>query len=177
MTPRADAGRDLETLHLVRHAHAGDAERWDGPDELRPLTRKGRAQAARLGAFLLATGVRPDRIITSPLVRARQTAEIVGEALGLTPEEDDRLAGGCGLACLDRVLADAGAREPVVVGHDPDLSELLSVLLGGSGQVMRKCSLATFEVRRPLRPEGGTLRWLIPPEALPATGDDPRREG
>jgi phosphohistidine phosphatase SixA len=65
----------------------------------------------------------------------------------------------------------------MVVGHDPDLSELLSVLLGGTGQVMRKCSLATFEVRRPLRPQGGTLRWLIPPEALPATGDDPRPEG
>jgi phosphohistidine phosphatase SixA len=54
----------------------------------------------------------------------------------------------------------------MVVGHDPDLSALLSVLIGARGQVMRKGALATIEVLRPLRPGEGVLRWLLPPELL-----------
>jgi phosphohistidine phosphatase SixA len=156
-----------EVIHLLRHAHAGDPERWDGPDAARPLSRKGRGQAERLGAFLAAAGVRPDRIVTSPKVRAAQTAAIVGEALGLQPVMDARLAEGCGLSCLDEVLRDAGVRAPMVVGHDPDLSMLLSLLLGASGQVMRKCALATIAVGLPLERGCGELRWLVPPEVLP----------
>ena len=68
---------DKVRVHLLRHAHAGDAFAWSGADELRPLTRKGRRQSERLGAFLEAHAVRPDVIVSSPLVRAQQTAEIV----------------------------------------------------------------------------------------------------
>lgn len=170
MTP-AHGDHPLRALHLLRHAHAGDADRWDGPDALRPLSRKGRRQAERLGAFLVGAGVRPDRIITSPRVRAAETAAIVGAALGLQPVEDDRLAGGCDLADLDALIVSAGAREPMVVGHDPDFSALLSVLIGARGQVMRKGALATVDVHRPLRPGEGVLRWLVPPELL--VGGDP----
>jgi phosphohistidine phosphatase SixA len=166
MSPRHDDASPLRAVHLLRHAHAGDAERWDGPDALRPLSRKGRRQAERLGAFLAAAGVQPDRIITSPKARAAETAAIVGGALGLEPVEDARLADGCGLADLDALVHASGAREPMVVGHDPDLSALLSVLIGARGQVMRKGALATIEVLRPLRPGEGVLRWLLPPELL-----------
>ena len=75
------AGRssDVERVrvHLLRHAHAGDAFEWIGNDDLRPLTKKGRRQSERLGAFLEAHDVRPDVIVSSPKVRALQTAEIV----------------------------------------------------------------------------------------------------
>lgn len=160
----------LATIHLLRHAHAGDPDRWDGPDAARPLSHKGRGQAERLGAFLAVAGVRPDRIITSPKVRAAQTAAIVGAALGLEPVVDARLAEGCGLSCLESMLGGADAREPMVVGHDPDLSMLLSVLLGASGQVMRKGALATIAVERPLERGCGVLRWMVPPELLPPVG-------
>jgi phosphohistidine phosphatase SixA len=171
MPPRAAADRIPETIHLVRHAHAGDAERWEGPDELRPLSRKGRDQATRLGAFLVGAGVRPDRIITSPKVRAAQTADVLGAALGLVPTVDQRLAEGCGLDCLDAVLGDARAREPLLVGHDPDFSDLLSALTRAQGTTLRKGAIATLDVGRPLRAGAGALRWLIPPELLPATRD------
>lgn len=161
----------LARLHLLRHAHAGDPDRWDGPDAARPLSRKGRQQAERLGAFLAAAGVRPDRIVTSPKVRAVQTAVIVGGALGIEPVEDPRLAEGCGLDDLDGLIRGAAAREPMIVGHDPDLSILLSVLIGARGQAMRKGALATIDVGSPLRPGMGDLRWLVPPELL-AREDD-----
>ena len=63
-------------LHLLRHADAGDPMAWDGPDEARPLSDKGERQADRLGRFLAGVGFAPDVIITSPKVRAAQTAEI-----------------------------------------------------------------------------------------------------
>ncbi len=166
MTPREQPVERLEAVHLLRHAHAGNPERWDGPDDVRPLSPKGRRQAERLGALLAAAGVGPDRIFTSPKVRAAQTATIVGAALGIAPVVDDRLAQGCDLADLDAMIEGSGAREPMVVGHDPDLSLLLSVLLGARGQVMRKGALATIDIRRPLRPGAGVLRWLVPPEVL-----------
>ena len=173
MTPRHDHSPSLHQVHLLRHAHAGDPERWDGPDAVRPLSRKGRRQAERLGAFLAGAGLRPDRIITSPKVRAAQTAAIVGAALGVEPEEDELLAQGCDLADLDAMLRASGAREPMIVGHDPDLSELLSVLVGARGQVMRKGALATIAVRPPLRPGEGVLRWLVPPELLGGLEPEP----
>lgn len=160
----------VDTIHLVRHAHAGDALRWDGPDAARPLSRKGRTQATRLGAFLAAAGIHPGRILTSPKVRARETADLVGAALRVEPTIDERLAEDCDLPTLDALLGSSDVREVMVVGHDPYLSELLSELIGGSTGPMRKGAIATLEARRPLRPGAGTLRWLVPPELLPPTG-------
>ncbi len=154
-------------LHLLRHAHAGDAMGWDGPDALRPLTDKGRGQADRLGAYLATLGFSSDAIITSPLVRAAQTAEIVASHLGRDVRVDQRLGGSLGLDTLDALLRETGVLErPVVVGHDPDFSELVAVLCGAAGVPMRKGALARIEVDLPLVAGAGTLRWLIPPDAL-----------
>ena len=62
-------------LYLLRHADAGDPMAWQGPDAARPLSGKGERQADRLGRFLAGIGFTPDAIITSPKVRAAQTAE------------------------------------------------------------------------------------------------------
>lgn len=154
-------------LHLLRHAHAGDPEAWDGPDAARPLSEKGRDQAERLGAYLADIAFRTDAVITSPKLRAAETAEIVADHLGVVVTEDDRLAGSPDLDALEAVLARAEDPDrPVVVGHDPDFSELLADLCNAANVTMRKGAFARIECDRPLRPGGGTLRWLIPPDAI-----------
>jgi phosphohistidine phosphatase len=163
---RTMASDGTVTLHFLRHAHAGDPLDWPGPDEARPLTRRGRRQSEHLGAFLAERGIRPDAILTSPKVRAAQTAEIVAETLGRDVIVDERLASLLDLATLDAILADARARAPMVVGHDPDFTELLCELCGAAGLEMKKAALATVAVRRPLAAGEGILRWLVPPDLL-----------
>jgi phosphohistidine phosphatase len=153
-------------VHLLRHAHAGDAFHWIGDDDLRPLTKKGRAQCERLGAFLEAHGVRPDVILSSPKVRAQQSAEIVAAALGMTIKLDHRLASGFGQRELWALLDETGAREPMLVGHDPDFSTLLCYLIDSAGISMKKGALATVDLRTKLGDGEGSLRWLLPPEVL-----------
>jgi len=154
-------------LHLLRHAHAGDPGAWEGPDAARPLSEKGRDQAERLGAFLADIAFRTDAIITSPKLRAAQTAEIVAGHLGVVVTEDERLAGSLDLEALEAVLKRAeNPDRSVLVGHDPDFSELLAELCDAANVPMRKGAFARIECDRPLRPAGGTLRWLIPPDAL-----------
>jgi phosphohistidine phosphatase len=154
-------------LHFLRHAHAGDRLTWQGPDEDRPLSDKGERQAERLGVFLAGVKFSPDVFITSPKVRAARTAEIVADHLGTTVTVDDRLAGEFDLAILEAVLVDSGnPARPVIVGHDPDFSELLALLSGAPNLTMRKGAFALVDVERPLAPGAGTLRWLVPPDLL-----------
>jgi phosphohistidine phosphatase len=157
---------DKVRVHLLRHAHAGDAFEWIGDDDLRPLTKKGRGQAERLGAFLEAQGVRPDVIVTSPLVRARQTAELVAEALGMTVKVDPRLGSGFGQRDLWAILDESGAREVMLVGHDPDFTSLLTYLIDAAGLRMKKGALATIDLHTKLGDGEGELRWLVPPDLL-----------
>ncbi|MEO5884934.1 MAG: histidine phosphatase family protein [Candidatus Limnocylindrales bacterium] len=154
-------------LHLLRHAHAGDGIAWDGPDATRPLTDKGIAQSKRLGRFLVERRFATDRILTSPLLRARQTADIVAEHLGLPVVVDERLGGPLDLPSLEAILGDHhDPLQPVIVGHDPDFSELVAILCGAAGVPMRKGAFARLEVDRPLVAGAGTLRWLIAPDLL-----------
>jgi len=154
-------------LHLIRHAHAGDPEAWDGPDAARPLSEKGRSQAERLGRYLADIGFRTDAIVTSPKLRALQTAEIVAAHLGVDVVEDQRLAGALDIDTVGAVLKDAeDADRPVLVGHDPDFSELVSTLCDAPNAPMRKGALARIEIEGLLEPGAGTLRWMIPPDAL-----------
>jgi phosphohistidine phosphatase len=110
-------------LILVRHAEAAAGE----PDDLRPLTPAGRETARALGARLAAE--RPDAVLASPLLRARETAAAIAEAAGVEAEPDERLAPG---ATADGVRsAAAGRGETVVaVGHQPDCSEIVLTLTG-----------------------------------------------
>ena len=157
----------MTELHLLRHAHAGNPTGWQGPDERRPLSDKGEKQADQLGRFLAGIGFQPDAIITSPKVRAAQTAEIVGLRLGVPVRVDARLGGLLGINALEDVLRDAGNPDrPVIVGHDPDFTELIAILCGASRVPMKKGSFARIDVDRPLEPGCGTLRWLVPPDLL-----------
>ena len=154
-------------LHLLRHADAGDPAAWTAPDAERPLSGKGEKQADRLGRFLAGVDFEPDAIITSPKLRAAQTAERVAEAIGAKVSVDDRLAGGLDLDDVEAILSDAGApTRAVLVGHDPDFSELLGELTGSPGLEMKKGAIARIDVELPLRPGAGRLAWLVPPELL-----------
>lgn len=154
-------------LHLLRHAHAGDPFAWDGPDAARPLSTRGERQADRLGRFLAGLGFRTDAIITSPKIRAARTAEIVADYLGVPVGTDPRLADDVGLSALDAILHDAGdPASPILVGHDPDFSDLVQELCGGLGVPMRKGSFARIDTDRPFEPGRGTLRCLVPPDLL-----------
>lgn len=157
----------MTQLHLLRHADAGDPLAWHGPDDRRPLSDKGRRQADRLGRFLATMAFRPDAILTSPKARAAQTAEIVGGHLGVTVTVDERLGDPLGLDELELVLRAAGDPDrPLIVGHDPDFSDLVTVLCDTSRVPMRKGALARIDVGRPLEAGDGTLRWLVPPDLL-----------
>lgn len=154
-------------LYLLRHAHAGDPAAWDGPDATRPLSEKGERQADRLGRYLSSVGFAPDAIITSPKVRAARTAELIALHLAVPVGVDDRLGGDLSLESLEALLHDAGdPAKPVLVGHDPDFSELVALLVGALRIPMRKGALARIDADLPLRPAGGILRWLVPPDLV-----------
>ena len=154
-------------LHLLRHADAGDPLAWHGPDADRPLSDKGRRQAERLGRLLASTGFETDALVTSPRLRAVQTAEGVAAALGIAVRVDDRLAGGLDAEGVVAVLAGAGGpRRPVLVGHDPDFSWLLSALVGAEIG-MKKGAMARIDIAGEFTEGGGVLRWLITPELFP----------
>jgi phosphohistidine phosphatase len=154
-------------LYLIRHADAGDPGAWTGSDDVRPLSGKGEKQAKRLGRFLAELGFRPDAVITSPKTRARQTAEIVADALGVEIAIDERLAGGVDVVAIEAILFDAGEPErPVLVGHDPDLSELTSWIAGAGPIALKKGALVRIDTIRPISQASGALRWLVPPDLL-----------
>jgi phosphohistidine phosphatase len=155
------------TLYLLRHADAGDPADWHGDDDLRPLSDKGVRQAERLGRHLAAAGVAPDVLLTSPKVRARRTAEIVGAALGVEAQLEPRLGGPLDATLVGRILAAAGSpRRPLLVGHDPDFSDLAGALVGATSVSMKKGALVRIDLPGDLVPGTGVLRWLIPPDAL-----------
>jgi phosphohistidine phosphatase len=157
---------DLQ-LHFLRHADAGNPEAFQGDDAARPLSEKGELQAERLGSFLAEVGFQPDAIISSPKVRARRTAEVVGAAIGVGVRLDDRLAGGFEPAAVDAILADAGnPQRPVLVGHDPDFSQVLGWLVNADGLTMKKGAFARVDVRGTVADGRGTLRWLVAPDLL-----------
>lgn len=158
-------GAELE-LYLLRHAHAGDSAKWDGPDSERPLSPKGRRQAERLGAFLAERGFAPDAIVTSPKLRARQTAELVADAIGIAIAIDDRLGGPLDPEDIGDIAERAGGTSVVLVGHDPDFSDLCAVLTGTEFLPMKKGTLARIDMALPVAPNGGILRWLLPPELV-----------
>ncbi len=170
MDPAADVA-DF-TLYLLRHAHAGSAAAWSGDDVERPLSERGKDQARRLGKLLAERGVVPDTIISSPKVRARQTANLVADALGVGVTSDERLAQDFDLDALAELMAGVGSGSLMVVGHDPDFSDMLATLVGAPDMPMRKGALARVDVQLPLGPGCGILRWLFPPELLPDPADD-----
>src|SRR5688572_15001486 len=108
-------------VFLVRHAHAEKGE----PDAARALSQRGRDEAGALARQLAGHDSRPGLVLTSPLVRARQTAEAIADEVGAELRMDERLAPGATLQLVREALGEVDGGDPVaVVGHQPDLSEV-----------------------------------------------------
>lgn len=155
-------------IYLLRHGIAEDA----GPgmsDGERKLTESGIARLRLQGLALKQSGLRVDVLRSSPLVRSLQTATILAEALGVAVEKDARLAPGCRLADLQDVLHEHRPSSHVmIVGHQPDLGEIVRSLTGASVK-MRKGTLADVRIHAPGSPLG-QLCGLYDPEVLAALG-------
>lgn len=111
-------------LLLVRHADAAPGE----PDELRRLSPEGREQAHSLGERLAAQGVRPDAVLTSPLLRARETGGAIADVLGCDSEPSDSLAPGATATEVRAAVVGRG-ETVIVIGHQPDCG-LIAAELG-----------------------------------------------
>lgn len=151
----------MSELLLLRHGQAED-HGPDGTDASRDLTAKGEAQARAAGVALAALGLPPDVVLASPKVRAWRTALLACEALGGAPVEHPTVVG------LDRdeaLLAAGLGGRVLVVGHEPDLSQVVHDLTGARIR-MRKAAVAVIAV------EGSRaeLRGLLGPDVLARIG-------
>ncbi|HTY94099.1 MAG TPA: histidine phosphatase family protein [Steroidobacteraceae bacterium] len=166
-------------LYLVRHAIAAepDPKRWPD-DRQRPLTAAGARRFRRTAATLvriMSVGGAPERLITSPLERARQTAAILHRAGLPEPVEESVLAPGRTAARVLAVLRAHDAESIVLVGHEPDLGRLLAVCIAGPEAKLavgfRKGGAACLRFAAAPRVGEATLEWLLPPKAIRALRD------
>ena len=158
-------------LILLRHGKAEDSHPQG--DGARALVDKGRKQASRAGRILNAAQGAPEIVLTSPLVRAVQTAEEFCRAAELPgPVVKGWLACGC---LPETALAELAAfhdfKRVAIVGHEPDFSRLIQWCLGAYGAAidMKKGSLACLRINPPSR--YGTLLYLLPPKLGQDTED------
>jgi phosphohistidine phosphatase len=147
-------------LCFLRHGEA-DWPNWDKPDNERPLTERGRKEMKRVAKFLARLKFSADAILTSPLPRASQTAEIVAQRLGIELKTDPALAHGFNVVRLRRLLDKSKADCVMVVGHEPAFSEVIKELTGGEVK-LSKAGVALLEVNRGCT--SGRLLWLFPPK-------------
>jgi phosphohistidine phosphatase len=152
--------------YFLRHGIAAGRDEWQGSDFDRPLTERGRDRMAREAKAIAELGIEPDAILTSPLVRAKETAEIVAKAL----KRGDRLAGDerLGLSFdasrFESIVRDHhGAQELMLVGHEPGFSQTVGRLIGGATLDFKKGALARVDLATESH---GALVWLLPPKVL-----------
>jgi phosphohistidine phosphatase len=156
-------------LILLRHGKAENSNP-DG-DFSRTLVEKGREQARRAARLLKSAGMLPEIVLTSPLIRARQTADEFCETAGMPGAViQGWLASGVAPpVAMSELAAFHDFKRVAIVGHEPDFSELIEWVLGtvGGNVEVKKGAIACMEVSPPSR--NGTLLYLIPPKLA----DDP----
>jgi phosphohistidine phosphatase len=157
-------------LYLIRHADAGNRDEWEGDDAERPLSELGRQQARALGEAFHRLGLRVGAVVTSPLVRAEQTAAEFHAGAGpegREPEACDLLAQGVGKKRkLAKFLAGIEVENLVIVGHDPDLSAFLAWLVGSDPEnvSLEKGGVALVRFDDEIEKGRGQLAWVVTPD-------------
>lgn len=162
-------------LYLVRHAIAAERGPNYPDDRERPLTSEGIARFKQVVEGLKDLDVKLDLVLTSPLVRAAHTAELLVAGIGGKPrlEPLDALApGGRMTQLLDAVAKHSRrAKHIALVGHEPDLGEVAARLLRARGTIaFKKGAVCCLELDGAMPTGPGTLRWLLPPRALRKLG-------
>ena len=158
-------------LYLVRHGVAEErGDKW-ADDTKRPLTASGIDRLKKAARGLERLGVTLDVILSSPLVRARQTAEILSARLGGHPPivNSDALAPGGTFAALVADLEKHARKTRIaLVGHEPAMGELAARLIGSRRAIeLKKGAVVRIDVDA-LPPNGGDLRWLMTARMLKA---------
>jgi phosphohistidine phosphatase len=165
-------------LVVIRHAIAEDRATFAATgqdDEQRPLTEEGRRRMALAARGLRSLVDSLDLIASSPLTRARQTAEIVAEAYGGMPVETSvaLMPGRRAEDVVEWLRHHTKLERVAIVGHEPDLSDLVSILLldeGTSFFVFKKGGACLLDFAGRIEPGDATLRWLLRPKQLRALG-------
>ena len=158
-------------LLIIRHAIAFERDRRRWPDDAaRPLTPAGIRRSRKAAAGLKGLCKAPDRLLTSPLIRAKETAQVLTEVARWPKAEIvPQLKPGKGAAAVLTLLAEDRGKRIAVVGHEPDLSGLLAACLvkGSALSIeLKKCSAACLSFRGKARAGGATLKWLATPRML-----------
>ena len=163
----------LKRLYLLRHGEADHPDREWNDDSKRPLTSEGRQKMASEARGMKALKIVIDEIVTSPYVRARQTADVVAEAYRLVDRmtESEYLEPGASLSDLRKSLARITGESVLVVGHAPDLGQLAG-RIAGTGEIhMGKGTLAWISLDDGAAKENsGHLKALLPADLLAAAG-------
>ncbi len=150
-------------LYFLRHGQA-DWPNWTESDDARPLTKKGKKQMRRVAKSLCHFMVEPDVILSSPLPRALQTAEIAAEELDMQVTREPALAAGFDTDRLSELIERYQGRDLMLVGHEPGMSRAVEALTGANVK-MAKAGLARVDIADPTELRG-QLIWLIPPKII-----------
>jgi phosphohistidine phosphatase len=172
---------EIEEAHILRcvlfrHGIAAVREEWTGKDADRPLTDKGKRKVRRAAAGLRQLDVRPTRVLTSPLIRAVETAKLLRVTFSLRSP----------LRSVDELLPDASPEKMIgllhdlppgscvlCVGHEPHLGMTASMLLSGrssSAFPLKKAGACLIELPLPVKPGRGRLVWWLTPSQLRTIG-------
>jgi len=161
-------------LFILRHGKAGTSDHSDPGDSERHLTRQGREEIAEIGAWMRAQQLKFPIIASSPLPRAAETAAIIARVLGEPKEVTswDALATGYPpAAVLGKIAEIMHENRVLLVGHEPQLSSLISLLISKGhdcGIILKKGGIA--RIRFPGEPGQGELLWLLPPRLIRGPG-------
>ncbi len=151
-------------LHIIRHAEAVD-QSSTLPDDYRYLTCRGRTRFRRVAESLKKCGIDPELIVSSPLVRAVQTAEIMAETIRFSGEVTilPLLAGGFQFPHFKEYLEEiAHVRELVVVGHEPDIGRMVGELLDHSPCSIKKGGVVSLKIKLQLQEETiARFLWMV----------------
>ena len=161
-------------VYILRHAIAEDAAGGQS-DAGRRLTPTGKAKLRRVLARARESGLKPDVILTSPYVRAVQTAEIAKAELGFQEDliqTETLVPFSNPFEVWDEVREYASAKQILLAGHNPLLNSLVCFLIGAAGHAidLKKSALARIDVYSPAPQPRGTLVWLLTPRS--AGGSD-----
>jgi len=164
----------MERIYLVRHGIAVPQGTPGVKEEERPLTPEGETEMSRIANGLRRLKIKPDRIVTSPLPRAKRTAQIIAATLGREDrlEIADILTSGSPPAVIKQWLTTRPEKRIMLVGHNPDFSELLGLLIGLSESQMafdlKKGGVAALNADGLGRFE---LHWLTTPKLFRVLSD------
>jgi phosphohistidine phosphatase len=154
-------------VYFLRHGIAADRESWQGNDFDRPLTDEGRKRLDREAKRLAQFDLGLQAIVSSPLLRAKATAEIVAERLGMSGNlaTDERLGPDFDVKRFTQIVREhADANAILLVGHEPNMSETIGDIVGGAKIDLKKGGFACVDISSGAT--AGELLWLIPPKVL-----------